>query len=93
MASDAASLTPPAGLADELVVLEEALNQARAVLDPNTVRVLERNLDVIEQAIEDSQRALLQDPGNEFLAEHLDRVYQRKLTYLRDATRVAEWSS
>lgn len=83
---------PPAGIAAELEALEEALTGS-VVLDPNTVRVLERNLAVIQQAIEDSRRALAQDPGNEFLSEHLDRVYQRKLTYLRDAAQVAEWSS
>lgn len=84
---------PREGLAEELSLLEESLVAARAILDPNTVRVLERNLSVIEMAIADSHRALAQDPGNGFLADHLERVYQRKLTYLRDAARVAEWAS
>ena len=88
----ATNTSPPEGLADELASLEEALVAAREMLDPNTVRVLERNLSVIELAILDSQQALAQDPGNEFLADHLERVYQRKLTYLRDATHVAEWA-
>lgn len=91
MASGAA-VAPPADLADELAGLEGTLLEARDMLDPNTVRVLERNLGVIEGAIADSRNALAQDPGNEFLAEHLERVYQRKLTYLRDVVRVAEWS-
>lgn len=82
----------PPDLADELASLERVLVEARANLDPNTVRVLERNLGVIEQAIADSRRALAQDPGNDFLAQHLRRVYERKLEYLRDAARVAEWS-
>jgi hypothetical protein len=90
MAANVAS--PPEGLADELSALEDALAIARSTLEPNTVRLLERNLGVIERAIEDSQQALLQDPGNEFLTDHLERVYQRKLTYLRDAARVAEWA-
>lgn len=84
---------PPAGIAAELEALEVTLAEVSSALDPNTVRVLERNLAVIEQAIEDSRKALAQDPGNEFLAEHLDRVYRRKLTYLRDAAHVVEWSS
>jgi len=83
---------PPA-LADELNALERALAEAASTLEPNTVRVLERNLAVIEQAIVDSRRALELDPGNEFLSEHLERVYERKLSYLRDAALVAEWSS
>jgi len=93
MVAATALAAPPPELAEELAALEETLDRARAVLDPNTIRVLERNLGVIEQAIEDSRRALEQDPGNEFLVEHLDQVYRRKLTYLKDAARVAEWSS
>lgn len=83
----------PEGLAAELRTLEEAMVAARSELDPNTVRVLERNLGVIEKAIEDSRQALALDPGNEFLSQHLERVYQRKLAYLREATQVVEWSS
>ncbi len=92
MAADLELIPASQGLADELVLLEEALEVSRTQLDPNTMRVLERNLAVIEQAIEDSHRALSQDPGNEFLSEHLERVYERKRSYLRDATRMAEWA-
>ena len=83
---------PPEGLADELSTLESVLTQARASLDPNTVRVLERNLGVIERAIDDSGRALALDPGNEFLSAHLERVYERKLMYLREVAAWAEWA-
>jgi anti-sigma factor RsiW len=85
--SDGTAL-PPA-MAGELAVLEDVLASARAVLDPNTVRVLERNLGVIEQAITDSREALAQDPGNTFLAQHLERMYRRKLVYLQDAVHAA----
>lgn len=91
MVSDPVML--PEGMAAELSGLESALDEARSALDPNTVRILERNLAVIEQAIQDSRNALSQDPGNEFLSAHLQRVYQRKLVYLRDATHVVEWAS
>lgn len=84
--------TPPEGLANELAVLEAALQVARSTLDPNTVLVLERNLAVIEQAIADSREALVLDPNNAFLSEHLERMYRRKLDYLQDAVRAAEWS-
>lgn len=86
----ASEAAPPPELARELAGLEAAVSEVRDVLDPNTVRILQRNLGIIEQAIADSQRALAQDPENEFLREHLQRVYQRKAEYLRDAARVAE---
>jgi len=79
-------------LATELLDLQQALEGAWASLDANTVRVLDRNLAVIEQAIDDSVRALEQDPENEFLSEHLGRVFERKLTFLRDAAQLVEWA-
>ena len=87
----AATGSPPADLASELATLEEVLEVARGTLDPNTVRVLERNLGVIEQAIADSRQALELDPGNAFLTQHLERMYRRKLTYLEDVVRVVQW--
>lgn len=87
----AAAGSPPADLASELSALEEVLDVARGALDPNTVRVLERNLSVIEQAIADSRLALEMDPGNAFLTEHLERMYRRKLVYLQDVVRVVQW--
>ena len=88
---EAPAPAPPPGMAEELAALEDILESTRAVLDPNTVRVVERSLSVIEQAIADSREALLQDPGNAFLAEHLERMYRRKLVYLQDAVRLVEW--
>jgi hypothetical protein len=87
----AAEGMPPADLASELAALEEVLDVARGALDPNTVRVLERNLGVIERAIADSRLALEVDPGNAFLTEHLERIYRRKLLYLRDVVQVVQW--
>lgn len=83
---------PPPELAAELTRLEEALGEARGRLEPNTVRILEKNLGVIERAIDESRRALALDPGNGFLREHLERTYQEKLDYLREAAGIAEWT-
>ena len=82
----------PAGLADELRSLEAVLTDARTRLDANTIRIIEKNLAVIDGAIEDSRRALLVDPENDFLEEHLARSWERKRDYLQDAVRVAEWA-
>lgn len=84
---------PSPELSRELATLEEALDAARGKLEPNTVRILEKNLGVIERAIDESRRALALDPGNEFLREHLDRAYHDKVEYLRQATSVADWAS
>jgi anti-sigma factor RsiW len=89
--SPAGVAAPPEGMAGELAILEDVMASARSVLDPNTVRVLERNLGVIEQAIADSREALAQDPGNAFLVQHLERMYRRKLVYLQDAVRLVEF--
>jgi anti-sigma factor RsiW len=83
---------PPPELAAELLRLEEALSAARGQLEPNTVRILEKNLGVIERAIDESGWALALDPNNGFLREHLERTYQDKLDYLREAVGIADWT-
>ena len=86
----------PAGVGDsyseELARLEALLSEHRDELDPNTVRILEKNLAIIDRAIEESGEALAGDPGNEYLREHLDRAVRRKVDYLRDASLISGWS-
>jgi len=81
----------PASLADPrydeaIADLEQALQAGRADLDPGTVKILETNLDAIDQAIDESRRALAADPANVFLNNHLADARQRKLALLRRAT-------
>ena len=87
-ASAQASL--PESLAQELQELEGVVVVMRDRLDPGTVDVLERNLLLIERAIEDSYQALALDPENEFVREHLERTYERKRDILREVSRLAE---
>lgn len=77
---------------EELAQLEALLSQHRDELDPNTVRILEKNLQIIDRAIEESGEAWAGDPGNEYLREHLDRVIRRKVDYLHDASLISGWS-
>jgi Putative zinc-finger len=63
--------------------LEQALSAGRSQLDPDTVRILEANLDAIDKAINDSRRALAGDPANVYLHSHLAEARQRKLALLR----------
>lgn len=69
--------------------LEHALEAGRGRLDPETVRVLEANLQAIDRAIEQSRRALSDDPANLYLNTHLARYRQHKLALLRRATALA----
>ncbi len=77
-------------LANELERLESVIAESRERLEPGTVHVLERNLLLIERAIEDSYRALALDPENDFVRDHLERTYERKLEYLREIASIVE---
>jgi tetratricopeptide (TPR) repeat protein len=78
---------------DEAVAdLEKILSEGRTTLDPETIRVLEDNLRAIDQAIDQSRRALAADPANAYLNSHLARARQRKLALLRRASGIAAGS-
>ncbi len=82
-----------ASYAEELARLEALLSEHRDELDVNTVRILEKNLAIIDRAIEESGEALAGDPSNGYLREHLDRAVRRKVGFLRDASLISGWSS
>ena len=86
----AEGLDPAPDLARELASLEAALAQASSRLDPNTVRILQKNLGVIERAIAESRNALEVDPGNAYLRQHLDRAYRDKADFLREVALISE---
>lgn len=70
--------------------LERILAEQRDRLDPRTVRVVERSLQAIDEAIRQSRDALASDPNNPFLNSHLADARQRKLEMLRRAAQLAE---
>ncbi|MFN2444961.1 MAG: zf-HC2 domain-containing protein [Vicinamibacterales bacterium] len=70
--------------------LERILAEHRDTLDPRTVRVLERNLNAIDEAIRQARSALDADPANPFLNSHLVDARQQKLELLRRAALIAE---
>jgi hypothetical protein len=72
------------GLAAEVARLEELLARHRQELGTGTAQVLEKNLQVMDQAIRESHAALRANPGNEFLEEHLARAFRAKAEYLRE---------
>ena len=69
--------------------LERALERGRGRLDTATVRVIEKNLGIIDRAIRDAQSALAADPGNVYLNLHLAQERRRKLELLRQAAALA----
>lgn len=66
--------------------LEQALVQQRDRLDPVTVAILEENIRAIDTAITEAEAALVRDPGNLYLNQHLDNAMKRKIQLLRRAT-------
>ena len=72
---------------DEAIAdLQQALDSGRSALDATTIKVLEANLQAIDTAIDQSRRALAEDPANVYLNNHLADARQRKLALLRRAT-------
>ena len=75
--------------AAQVADLERALESGRGRLDTATVRVIERNLRIIDRAIRSAQSALAADPANSYLNLHLAQEMRRKLELLRQAATLA----
>jgi len=69
--------------------LQRVLSEGRGTLDSSTVRVLEQNLAIIDQAVEQARRAVAADPANPYLRSHLAATMKRKADLLRKATVLA----
>lgn len=65
--------------------LEGVLAAGRGQLDSTTVRIIEQNLAVIDEAIAEAERALRADPANLYLNTHLAETMRRKVELLRQA--------
>lgn len=70
--------------------LEEEYRTRRESLDPETIRVVERNLAIIDQAIGEAREALAADPSSGFLSSHLADAMRQKLDLLRQAAMIAQ---
>jgi len=69
-----------------VVELEQALAVNRGQLDTATVRIIEENLAIIDQAIDQARTALAADPGSVYLSNHLAATLKRKVELLRHVT-------
>ncbi len=73
--------------------LQQVLEQGRSRLKPETVKVLEQKLALIDRAIVDAQEALAKDPASVYLNDHLAETRLRKLELLRRAAGLAASAS
>lgn len=65
--------------------LVQVLDAGRSVLDSATVRVIEENLRVIDEAIAEARAAIEADPSNVHLGVRVKSHMQHKLVLLRQA--------
>jgi tetratricopeptide (TPR) repeat protein len=65
--------------------LQKVLETKRGQMEPETVATLERNLRIIDAAIDDSKRALEKDPNSRELTQMLSATYDAKVQALRQA--------
>jgi anti-sigma-K factor RskA len=64
------------------------LDARRGSLAPDTVAVVERNMQVIDQAVRDIRTALSESPGDEALGQLLLATYRREVDLLQQVTRL-----
>ena len=69
----------------EIGDLQGAIAERRSKLDPATIAVIERNLRIIDAAIEESRRALANDPASPLLTALLSEALANKVRLLRQA--------
>jgi hypothetical protein len=69
----------------EIAMLQKILTERRTQLDPSTVTIIERNLGIIDAAIEQSKAALAKDPASLLLSEQLTHALDKKVELLRTA--------
>ena len=72
---------------EELHELELVLRKSRGALAPETVRILEDNLRIIDAAIREARAALEADPQSDMLIDLLRSAYERKLELLKQAAK------
>ncbi|HEX9130543.1 MAG TPA: zf-HC2 domain-containing protein [Gemmatimonadaceae bacterium] len=69
----------------EIDMLQRIVTQRRTQLDSSTVAIIERNLKIIDAAIEQSRAALASDPASRMLDQQLTHALDKKVELLRTA--------
>src|SRR5438046_1633477 len=68
-----------------VVELQQALSANQGDLDSTTVRVIQQNLAIIDQAIDQARRALAADPASVYLRKPLAGAIKQQVGVLRRA--------
>ncbi|MEP6857533.1 MAG: zf-HC2 domain-containing protein [Gemmatimonadales bacterium] len=69
----------------EIALLQKIVSQRKTQLDSSTVAIIEKNLEIIDDAIEQSRAALARDPASMMLSEQLTHALNKKVELLRTA--------
>ena len=69
----------------EIAALQRIVSQRKGQLDSSTVAIIEKNLQIIDNAIEQSRAALAKDPASVLLSEQLTHALDKKVELLRTA--------
>ena len=69
----------------EIEMLQRIVSQRKTVLDTSTVAIIEKNLRIIDAAIEQSRAALAKDPASRLLGQQLTHALDKKVELLRTA--------
>ncbi len=77
-----------AAYSGEIALLQKMVSSRMSLLDPVTVQVIEKNLRVIDEAIQQSRSALAKDPASSLLYDQLNRVLDKKVELLRTAVQL-----
>ena len=81
-----AAINPADGIyVKEIALLQDVVRQKKPQLDPSTVAIIERNLQIIDAAIEQSRAALIKDPASRMLSQQLTYALDKKVELLRTA--------
>jgi anti-sigma factor RsiW len=78
---------------EAIATLQQQLAAQQSTLSPDTRRIVEQNLQVIDRALGEARAALQADPANAALADVLRSGYERKLDVLRSAAEHARPAS
>jgi len=69
----------------EIEMLQRIVTDRKTQLDSTTVAIIERNLQIIDRAIEQSKAALARDPASRLLSDQLTHALDKKVELLRRA--------